>query len=373
MALWIGFLTFYPWQKLLVIDMPAAGTAHATRAARFCFNEPTQDLLLLGSSLIIGPSIAANRNGLNTKKDLQDSELDQLLNCDCYRKEFLRASGQNLNMAMLGVPAAMMSDQYLITKALIESGHIPKLIVITFGAREFIDNSISFRIDDTPVSRVFTALLSQRVNLFNSAPEKLSATLLYQKKFADLLRLQLRRQAIKFICSTMAREESLWYASSKKTAGLAVEKEQIARDNEEHDFTKSSKQYLKESLADYNKRYNPFDKKAYLKQVTSLENILKTCSAHNVAVVLVAMPLTKENLQLLAPTVKKELDDWLRSLSAKYKVSLIDMNDNDKFHYESSLFYDSIHLTKQGCEKFIGDLTAKLMEDESWKRIFHSK
>jgi hypothetical protein len=206
---------------------------------------------------------------------------------------------------------------------------------------------------------------SQNLDFLNGAPEKLATRLKYLKQFGESLRLYTRRRAVEWTCKKLGREKSLWYALQKRNDRITNGATQL--DSVE------GRSPLVQSLNDYKDRYCPFDKKAYLLQIDRLENILSICSTNKVAVIMLEMPITRENMQLLAPSTRKDLQEQLRSLSLKYKTSLIDMNDNQDFHYESSLFYDSVHLTKEGSQKFIADVTSRLVQDKCFKRAFINK
>jgi hypothetical protein len=183
----------------------------------------------------------------------------------------------------------------------------------------------------------------------------------------------MRRKAVDFSCSYFGRETTLWYATKKEQNNRTKQSNSTDFDKTDCVFTKPGSNSLALSLADYNKRYNPFNREAYLQQIDSLDNILKACSAQKVPVVLVAMPLTGENLQLLSIETRRDLDDQLKHLCSNYAVSLIDMNKVEKFHYDSTLFYDSVHLTQKGSKKFVGDFASQMVEEKSFRRTFLTK
>lgn len=352
-----------------MIDMNSVGPQNAIRSAQYCFNKSTSDIILLGSSLILEPSESANR----TRGGSKDSPLEQRCDCKCYEQEIFKRYGQSLRVATLGVPAAMFSDQYRIVRSIVDNDQKPKLLVITFGPRDFMDNTVSKRLDDTPVARIFSAYESQRMSLQNFSLQKLSNLFQYQKTFGRLLRIKVRRQLIEWTCKKLDRYDSLWLASEQQVS-KKVQYKASAKSSESSLISPiSAQQRMSLSLADYKNRYTPFDNEACELQINYLNQILATCSDKSIPVMLLAMPLTNENLQLLHPSSKAQIDKGLHDLCSKYHIDLVDMNEQTKFAYDSHLFSDSVHLNREGCEKFIADFADLLSQTGVSRKILHPR
>lgn len=335
--------------------MPGHITDCAMRSARYCFSEPAQDIVLLGSSIINTPSDLLGRT---TPSKSDERSLDSILRCTCYENEVERKYKVKLKIACLGVPAAMISDQFVIVKSLISSGRAPKIIVIGYGPRDFIDNTICNRIDDTPVSRIFAATVSQNLRPTDVSIETLTRLFHHQIKFADLFRLQARRLLTDICCRNFRRAESLWCSVKKAQAVLPPKIDEAALSSNLKGKTLSFEQMCKICLAIYDRRYNPFDRAGYLFQMNCLEDTLRLCQNNKTTVVLVGMPLGRENLALLKPAVLEDLRNRIDRLSRTYGNSHFDMNNDARFStYEPGDFQETVHLSRQGSLKFVHDLT----------------
>lgn len=358
---------FYPWSKLVAMDIPGGLTDFAIRSANNCFNEPAKDIALLGSSLILAPSQAINKTRLAKSGE---SWLDSHLSSDTYVQVLHEKHKLDVSVINVGVPGALVSDQADVVRALATTGRAPKLLVLTYGPRDFMDNILAVRADDTPVSRVFEAYTSRNFSLAKLDADSVTQIAQHQVKFGQLLCLHLKRRFVAYACKALHRPTSLWQAQNDKARMNSLESNTNQIDPHQYDTLEKR---LQSDLLNYSQRYNPLNKKTYKTQMAAFDDALQTCKANRINTVIVSMPLTRENLALLKPEVRSDWQGRMLQFSSKYNVSLIDMNDDKHFIYQLSDFDDSVHLSKQGAYKFIDQLTAALSETKEFKAAFGSR
>lgn len=214
--------------------------------------------------------------------------------------------------------------------------------------------------------------MSQNIQPSDVSIEALTRLVQHQLKFADLFRLQARRALTDISCRNLGRAESLWCSVKKKCAGFTPRKiDEAALSTNLKGKTLSFEQMCKICLAIYDRRYNPFCEEGYLFQMNCLERILQLCQDNKTSVVLVGMPLGRENLALLKPGVLSDLRHRISVLSNTYGNSHFDMNNDARFSiYEPRDFQETVHLSKQGSLKFVRDLTNSLSSCEEFNKNF---
>jgi hypothetical protein len=364
---WILLFNFYPWSKLVAMDIPGGLTDFAIRSANNCFNENPKDVALLGSSLILAPSQEINKT---RSIAAGESWLDCHLASDEYVKVFKRRFNLDITVVNVGVPGALVSDQADVVHALATTGRAPKLLVLTYGPRDFMDNILAVRADDTPISRVFAAYTSRHFSLAKLDFESISAMADHQVKFGHLLCLHLKRRFVAYACKALHRPTSLWQAQNDKAKMNSLE----ANTNQVDPLLQNTPaKRLAADLANYNQRYNPPNKNTFETQMAALDDTLQTCKSNNIPTVVVSMPITRENLALLKPEVKAAWQNRVLKFSNKYNVSLIDMNNDSRFKYALTDFDDSVHLSSNGAFKFVNDLSTALGETKEFKAAFGSR
>src|SRR5262249_6629976 len=100
-----------------------------------------------------------------------------------------------------------------------------------------------------------------------------------------------------------------------------------------HHVAKHRKTNVGNDLADlelYQKRYNPPNMRAFPLQVHSLEKLLQVARTHNVTIVLVNMPLTRENLSLLDPQALLKYKQSVDTLVRSTHVAFVDLQQNSE-------------------------------------------
>ncbi len=107
-----------------------------------------------------------------------------------------------------------------------------------------------------------------------------------------------------------------------------------------------------QSLVDYKRRYCPPNQKRLQEQLQALDALLRQANAEGIQVILVEMPLTKENLAILQPSQYQQYKAGAKAITTKYDTSPVDFEDVGS-HFEDAEFFDSAHLNKQGALRFV--------------------
>jgi hypothetical protein len=116
---------------------------------------------------------------------------------------------------------------------------------------------------------------------------------------------------------------------------------------------------------DYMDRYKNPDQKLYATQFRFLERIIGKCKKENIKLILVQMPITQDNVQILKPAHYTKYKDDLARVSADNKIALLDLCKFEQ--YDRSDYRDTVHLNGYGGKKFVDNLVSALSSDAALK------
>lgn len=111
------------------------------------------------------------------------------------------------------------------------------------------------------------------------------------------------------------------------------------------------------SIKEYTSRYSYFNVAQFEKQKEFLNALITLCSERNIELVLVNMPLTKDNTDLMPKDLYRLYHEFISEVARKRDVPLIDLQGHGQ--YTDSDFVDTAHLNEKGGAKFlamVGDL-----------------
>jgi len=107
---------------------------------------------------------------------------------------------------------------------------------------------------------------------------------------------------------------------------------------------------FEDNSKEYTSRYNPFKQKLFDLQVSYLEKFLAMANEHNIRVLLVNMPLTPDNLNLIPAGKYQTYLDTVKKTAAANNAVFVDYNDGKQFPRE--YFNDPVHLNGYGSQRF---------------------
>jgi hypothetical protein len=145
-------------------------------------------------------------------------------------------------------------------------------------------------------------------------------------------RAQLKDALVEFVCDTMRRDKDLWSATKDVRS---VTKNMTHFD---HD------------LGNYAMRYQPPDFQRLKDETVPLRKLTATCAAHGTRLILINMPLTKENKALLNPKLYTEYRATLKAAAKPGSVEYIDSESFSK-QFVRDEFLDSAHLNREGSKR----------------------
>ncbi len=320
--------------------------------------EKHANTVLLGSSLIKNPFWLSDIRYLDKTLDY-----DSYHGCAKLEKDLSDRELKHSSVFDFGIPGAMVSDVFLLTEKLLRGPRTPNLLIYAVGPRDFNDRVIVSEITTPTFDRLFRETdlaktdwpyrmnFEQKVNFlldrFFFAYRKRGQ---WQTSLANGLNRALDilspRANAKPLCDTAVAFDTINTGSSPLYSSTAA--------------SKVNDECWNCSIKDYKARYASFNSEQFTKQLAFLKALIVTTKSRNIELILVSMPLTQQNIELMPGPLHALYTQTLRSVAQEYQTPLIDLQ-NDK-HFDQTCFYDTAHLNGIGGDR-LGLLFSKLIAD----------
>lgn len=352
--------------------------------ARSYLNEKASDVVLMGSSQLACAIFSADA-------DLLNKNLDAVLHRSALtlQKDLREDMGLPLKAFNFAVGGAMVSDHYMIAKALFQQRK-PKLAIIGINPRDFIDNTLPSASDTEPFQflQSYVDLGELTHDAFNSPLQELDWR----------LNNHLPIKQIKKALQGNAPPTLAGKATFTNPENGAPEREQ---------GTKVSKAKLMQALSatggqprpgewmiparppyafidntrEYMQRYKNAKPALYPQQKHYFEALLTYLEQNGIKTLVVGMPSLEPNRALLPESFWSEFRGSLALTCSRHDAQWIDLFDSPEF--EEGDYLDTVHLNRAGGAKLIKmiadtidktpSLASALMSDAAGQKVAGSK
>lgn len=308
-------------------------------------------ILMLGSSLGIFPAALADFKTFGEPKP----GADKFLNYSSYRyldhqiSNLTESPVRTLNLSNQG---GMTSEDLLLLKGAFKAGIKPKLVILLTGPRDFLDHQTN-KIGQSKLAKALLVRLSQSFWNFTETPTANLETLA-----SRFLPIFVQRDAItKFLTKQVKQSIALIshrpYREKPSPTGGSLE---TIRDEP------GSPEMIDFYTANYKIRYLPIDLNRWQLESAALEQIVQFCNSKQTPLLLVAMPLTKSNRDLLPSDFVGKHRSMLQKLTSSSNsasnIALLDLFESD--HFTIADYMDTVHLRSCGGIKLAQQIHKKL-------------
>lgn len=354
--LWLGMA--HPLQFAVTPNLDRTETFGSMQVYKQSGVKP--DVVLLGSSLVVAPVMQSESIMLQQPIPRFRHRHSQFLQAALSRHLDSRPE-----VFCFAVAGAAVSDAYTIVRHLLAGKNNPKVIVYGIAPRDFQDNTWP-GIDSTEIFQVL-ADFREAGELFNTADlsweRKLNivfgrASSLW--KYRSDLRMLLTLRLKKIMERTMP-----WVVFDKYGETLELKPRRKGQFPEEAfgelrvfpgvamenvGSTKTIQQYIN--------RYRPLNARNVELQFAYLEKLLSFSETSDINFVIVNMPLSRTNLELLPEGFYDPYKERVAGLCAKHHVEYIDMQ-LPSYENESS-YVDTVHLKPEHSQAFLEELCSRI-------------
>jgi len=341
-----------PLSKMDPESLPAAHTWVWWATQEYLNTKPSPPIVLLGSSLLMHPISRQDADFLN--KDLDYVHHHRSI----YMEEQLesRFKQNSLICFNFALPGGMMSDDYIVARALFSGKQRPKLVVLGLSVRDFMDNGVHCA-GATPAFRYLKRFTNVDDLISIAMPQwwqRLDywvgkAVYLWGKKLD--IQVALSEESKKILTpmvTSFCNKSQLdnLDLSRNLASNLRSEVEEgmfIVKTHQPYSFENNSKEYIK--------RYRSPNQPLFEIQKQFLEKTLSFCSQENIAVLVINMPLTKQNIALIPKGSYQQYVSTLAHTCQQWNCSFVDLNQGSNF--PTSTFYDTSHMNATGGKKLV--------------------
>ncbi len=321
------------------------------------------NVALLGSSLMVSAITCCDANYLNKGLDLTEHH-----GAEYFDHTMQKKFGGSFKTYNLSAPGQMPSDAYLTLKGMLATANRPDIVIYGVAPRDFIDSSLSNPTDTEPF-RFLNRLVSTDEcagGLFRDPLGKLQWFIdrnLYFAHYSLDMQLVCERLQRKLLGKVApvpypAHEYSYWDRVALLPRYKAGEIHPNAISTHPVTPTQASKQF-RDNTAEYIERYSRPDVQTYRTQFYFLAKLAQLCRKERIELVIVNMPITKQNIAVLKP------ENYLNYIVAlRYFAQSQGMRAcwdlNDFTVYKQGDYHDFVHLNAFGGAKFFDYLTERL-------------
>lgn len=316
---------------------------------QFFESKERSNLLVLGSSM---PMEAIARYDARFSNSLNEKSLNEIrMYTGARYLEHLvkQKTGQPVKAFNLTCVACMASDAELILRRAIEANRVPQLVLFGIGPRDFIDN-IAPAVGKSPVCE----LLNDRITLpeiiasFKNLGEA-TDLLMSQAVYVYKVRGDYRAALTSYACDVFQHPADLFEVAQAKKVKALEDATRCATEVSLASAQSANQAPKFTDLPEWKRRYAPANFKRYKAEKNSFNNMLALCKQKGIRLIVVNMPITDQNRELIPKDIYRLYQDEICKMPAQYGGEFIDLDGSKAFI--PSDFYDSTHMNAVGGKK----------------------
>jgi hypothetical protein len=330
----------------------------------FLQRKQTPNIVFLGSSLVLVPIAGVDADYLGKRLDGSAHHNSMYFERALTEKTGIAASTYNF-----ALPGEMPSDACMITKFLLKDQHAPKVVIYGVGPRDFMDNLLPSPASTDPfrfLSRFgdITAwaglMMPDWFDRMNFEAGRFVYLYGHKTDIADKLAV-LAGGPLNLIAALPLNAKPF---SHEELVKLLPEYRPFELQRGEAFFrpsTAADHAQFVDNLEEYRKRYKKLKVETFRTQMRFFDQTLAAAREHGSHAVVVAMPITDVNRQLLPDSSWNAYRSNIQEVARKNGASFIDFNTDTSFVRAN--FGDTVHLHSGGGKLWLDKLAEKLAAD----------
>jgi hypothetical protein len=339
--------------------LPATHTWTWWAVKEFCEQKPPPSLVLLGSSLLMHSVSRQDADYLNKDLDYVHHHRSVYLE-DQLKKRF--PSDANIGCFNFSLPGDLVSDDYMIARALFRGEYKPKYVILGLSLRDFIDNAVNCP-GTTPPFR-YLKRFTDIDDLVELAMPQFFQQCDY--RFGKYFYLWGNKLDLQVWCDQAARNLLTPWARSSASPSLLngldyrkhVPSDLHSEVEEGMAIVKPHQPYsFDPNFADYRRRCGSPNLPMFKIQSIFLKKLVDLCKQEGICLIVFNMPLTKENLAIMPPESYANYLATVKQVVGQAGDTFVDLNQDPRFDHSD--FYDTAHMNSRGGKKLL-DILANL-------------
>lgn len=365
-ALWTAALLFgvnaalLCWKPLASVDpecLPAAHTWVWWATKEFNELKKAPDVVMLGSSLLMHPMARLDADLLG--HDLNYVEHHRVN----YIEQALQKSGTNADICYnFSLPGGMVSDDYLVLRALLDERRKPKVAVVVVSMRDFMDcqvhcigttQTFKFLARYSPIDDLIDISMPQIWQRFDYLVQK--HNYLWGKKLdVQVLLSEKTKSTLTPIYSSIFPASRLAEADPTKNLPINLRSEVEYFPVRSHEPVTWN-----DNSSEYKRRYRTANEKLFKTEDVFMHKLCELARQRNIQLMLVNVPLTPENHALMPAGTYEHYRAYLHETAKEQGVALVDLDGRPDFAHTD--YYDSVHMNGTGGKKMADEIVRCLV------------
>lgn len=316
-----------------------------TKLAAFLPSQENPDVVVMGSSLVLTPAVRCDDKLAGKpacyERWYYDRYIPEYTKSEYFEKKLKEEAGLDLRVKNLGVASSIMSDQFGIFRLMLNEKKQPRLLILGLAPRDFLDNTQQRHLE-TPTRQFMREYETESL-----LPDRWSVSGLKEagtkvQHRIDKVIAKVRSAAVETACNLSGHSARAEFNPN----GYVGDRPNRLKD-----------------LDTYKRLYNPPNFTMLEQQSSYLRKLLIAAEQHKVKVLVINMPLTKENIAALDPQAYQAYVASLGDLSQQYNAHFLDLGSKAE-GYTLQDFEDCCHLNASGGEKLYASILSYLNNDK---------
>lgn len=297
--------------------------------------EPQPDVIVFGSSQMGSAQATADAKFLAQWIDVVTHRKIAFL-----EDQMEKRSGKKTSVLSMAIPGAMISDEYLITKSLIQAKK-PTTVVITLAPRDFIDDTLPSP-SSTDQFKFFSRYVPLNAQLEAAAYPDFFARLDTKVKQLPLSQLG---------SAVQARFKQEGSATTEGAADVVTAITSVASDPRPGQWVVPPvmPELWTDNTKEYKNRFKGPNMDHYAGQMQFFRAWLNDLQSSGVKIIVIGMPSMEMNRCLLPDKFWAKFRTDITNESHNHGASFVDLTANPTFN--KSDYLDTVHLNARGAEK----------------------
>jgi hypothetical protein len=320
--------------------------------------------VFMGSSLVLVPVAGVDADYLKHPIDGSHHH-----NSQYFEDQFKRHTGMKVKTFNFGLPGEMPSDAFLITKFLLKGEKRPDVIVYGVGPRDFMDSLLPSPAATDPYQYLsrFGDVTSHRHLIAPEWDQRLNFELAqlvypYGHKYDMSVSTERAISAALNEWLPKPRTDKPFTIQDRRTL-FPYYKQMEITSNEAffRPTTPETRTFDNANLNEYKKRYARLNWRTYCHQMKFLADLMNSARERGTQVILISMPITDINRDLLEKGTWDSYKKSLKVLAQSKDATFIDLGDSKQF--ATSDFMDTVHLHSGGGMKLLDIVAERAAKD----------
>ncbi len=329
--------------------LPAARTWVWWATKEYTELKKAPDVVLLGSSMLMHPIARVDADLLN-----QDLNYVQHHRSNYIEQALTKAGFKTDVCYNFALPGGMISDNYMVMRALMTQKQKPKVVVVTVSMRDFMDNQVKcvgatqafkFLSRYTPIDDLVEISMPQIWQRFDFLAKK--DIYLWGKKLD--LQVVLSEKTKNALAPTFASH----FSKSRLAEADPAKNLPINLRSEVEYFPVRAHEPVtwNDNRAEYSRRYRTANEKLFDVEEWFMRKMCDMAHERNIEIMLVNVPLTPDNHALMPAGSYENYRARLTKLAKQYDLPLVDLDGKTEF--VKTDYYDTAHMNGTGGKKMV--------------------